>query len=253
MKQLLIIILTLTMISCKNHTRDQALSTAKLKHSIKTDYAENEEHLNSKNKVEIDFAKNKDLLDIILLLPEESFSSWEWKLEERIKWYNEIKTNNFYIDDKPDFFTQKYFEPNKAGFSIVDGFWSINIYKTTENTYIVVTDDISGDGNRLNFYEVKSDKIKKHLNEKLMFSDHKEFLKKKDADENCGKKFEELNVPIFQYNFSNKNKIEIESSWYLTEEKYSNCLIGNAILYNFNPQTKKFEIEKIYWKPKHNN
>ncbi|MES2811247.1 MAG: hypothetical protein V4670_02150 [Bacteroidota bacterium] len=253
MKKLLIIFLTLTIISCKNQTQDKTSTDSELKDTIKTDLVKNEKKLDSKNKVEIDFIKNRDLLDIILLLPDTAFSSWEWKLEDRIKWYNEIKTNSFYIDKNPDFFNQKYFEQTRAGFSIVDGFWSINIYKTTENTYIVITDDIVGEGNELNFYEVKANRIKEYLNEKLIFSDFKELLKMKNADENCNEKFEELSDPIFEYDFSIKNKIEIESSWYLTEENYSNCLTGNALLYNFNPQNKKFEIEKIYWKQKQNN
>jgi hypothetical protein len=250
MKKLLLIFLTLTIISCKNQTQDKISKTSKPNNTIKTKNTENEQKLISKDKVEIDFEKNKDLLDIILLLPDKAFSSWDWKLEERIKWYNEIKANNYYIDDNPDFFTQKYFEPRKAGFSIVDGFWSISIYKTTENSFIVITDDKVGDGNTLNFYEVKANTIKKYLNEQLMFSDFKELLKQKNTAENCVEKFEELNDPIFEFEFSNKNEVEIESSWYLTEKNYSDCLIGNSILYAFNPQTKKFEIEKIYWKSK---
>ena len=39
----------------------------------------------------ITYKENKELLDIILLLPDSTFSSWEWKLKDRIKWYNEIK------------------------------------------------------------------------------------------------------------------------------------------------------------------
>jgi hypothetical protein len=253
MKQLIILFLTLTIVSCKNEVREKTSTVSKSNDTIKTENTENEEHLNSKTKVEIDFAKNKDLLDVILLLPDTAFSSWEWKLDERVKWYNEIKAHNYYIDDNPTFFTQKYFNSTKAGFSIVDGFWSINLYKTAENSYIVITDDIVGDGNALKFYEVKSNTIKEYLNEKLLFSDYKELLKKKDTEGNCDEKFEVLEDPIFEFNFSTDNKIEIESSWSLTEEEYNTCFIGNAILYNFNPQTKKFEIEKIYWKPKQEN
>ncbi len=250
MKQLLIILLTLTIISCKNKTQDTVSTISKPKDAVKVEHLENNPKPSSKNRVEIDFEKDKDLLDIILLLPDSAFSSWKWKLEDRIKWYNEIKNNNYYTDDNPDYFNQKYFEPNKAGFSIVDGFWSINIYKTTQNSSIVIADDIVGDGHSLNFYEVKSNKIKQYLNEKTIFSDFKEQLKKKENTENCEEKFEEMNDPIFEFDFTINNKVEIESSWHLTKENYENCLIGNAILYNFNPKTKKFEVEKIYWKPK---
>jgi hypothetical protein len=248
MKQLIFIILTLILFSCENKTQNEVSTTSKLDDTLKVEKSENIQK--SINIVAIDFKLNKDLLDIILLLPDSVFPSWEWKLSDRTKWYNEIKENNFYLDDNPDYFNQKYFEPNKAGFTIVDGFWSINIYKTAENSYIVITDDIVGDGNSLNFFEVKSNKIKKYLDEKTMFLDYRAQLKKKEKTENCVEIFEELDAPIFEFDFTSKNKVEIESSWYLTKENYENCLIGNAVIYNFNPETKKFEIEKVYWKPK---
>jgi hypothetical protein len=250
MKQLIFMILTLTILSCENKTQNSVSTNSKHEDTLKIEKTENLNKSNSINKVEIHYNKNKDLLDIILLLPDSAFPSWEWTLNDRIKWYNEIKENNFYTDDNPDYFNLKYFEPNKAGFTIVDGFWSINIYKTVENSYIVITDDIVGDGNSLNFYEVKSNKIKKYLDEKTIFSNFTELLKKKDNTENCGEIFEEMSDPIFEFDFRIENIVEIESSWYLTKENYETCLTGNAIIYKFNSETKKFEIEKIYWKPK---
>jgi len=253
MNKFLILFLALTLISCKNETQEKIIATSETTDTIKSDSVSLKEKIDSKNKVVIDFNKNKELLDIILLLPDSTFSSWGWKLNDRIKWYNEIKTNNFYIDNDPQFFNQLYFKPNGARFSIVDGIWSITIYKTTENSHIVITDDIVGDGNTLCIYEVKANKIKKYLNEKLLFSDFEELLKKKNTTEDCNEKFEEIEMPFFNFDFSTTNKIEIESSWYLVEEEYKNCLNGNSIVYLFNPKTKKFEIEKVYWKPKQNN
>lgn len=239
-----IILFYLVLQSCLNKT------TNEIQDSVKNVNTENTRDLNLQSKVEIDFTENKKILDIILLLPDTVFSSWSWKLEDRIKWYNEIKANNYYIDNDPNFFNQKYFEPTKAGFQIVDGFWSINIYKTSDNSYIVISNDIVGDGNDINFFEVKSNKIQKYLNEKVLTSEYKELLKKKNTDENCNEIHEELDGPIFNYNFIDDNKIEIESSWFLIKENYDNCLIGNSIVYNFNAQSKKFEVEKIYWKQK---
>ena len=250
MKRILIILISLTIISCKNKVQDTVSASSKIADTIKIEHSENIKKSNAKNKVAIDFIKNKNLLDIILLLPDNAFPSWEWKSEERIKWYNEIKETNYYTDDNPNYFNQKYFEPDKAGFSIVDGFWSINIYKTFENSYIVITDDIVGDGNSLNFYEVKSNKIKQYLDEKTIFSNFKGQLKKTENTENCEEKFEELKDSIFEFDFISKNKIEIDGSWNISKENYENCLIGNAIIYNFNTKTKRFDIEKIYWKSK---
>ncbi len=239
--------MTLTILSCENKTPNSVPKTSKLEDTLKVE--KTVINSNSNNKIAIDFENNKDLLNIILLLPNEAFQSWEWKIKDRIKWYNEIKKHNFYVDDNPEYLNQSYFEPYKAGFTIVDGFWSINIYKTAENSFIVITNDMVGDRNSLHFYEVKSSTIKKYSDEKTIFSDYTEQLKRKNT-ENCEGNFEELNDPIFIFDFSSKNKVEIESAWYLTKENYENCLIGNAIVYQFDPKTKKFEVEKNYWKTK---
>ncbi|MND95489.1 hypothetical protein D3C80_877450 [compost metagenome] len=133
---------------------------------------------------------------------------------------------------------------------IVDGFWSINLYHAADGSTIVITDDHVGDGHTLNFYEVRSNKLKAYMDGESKLSGFRETLKKTDPVEPCSEKFEALEDPIFEYDFSKNDKIEIESSWYLVQESYGNCLNGNAIQYRFNPQTKKFDIEKIYWKPK---
>ena len=192
-------------------------------------------------------------MDIILLLPDSAFSSWEWKIEERTEWYNQIKSQNFYIDENPDYLNQDYLKPNTAGFSIVDGAWTISIYKTIENSFIVITDDLVADGNTINIYEVKSNKIKEYLNYTELFGDFVEQLKLENSAQSCIDKYEELNDLIINFDFSDTSKAEIESSWYLSKDEYKYCLKGNSILYNFNSKTKKFEIDKIYWKPKNAN
>ncbi|MCO5261086.1 MAG: hypothetical protein M9916_13185 [Crocinitomicaceae bacterium] len=250
MNKFFLIILALIVLSCENKTQNSNSIISIVTDTLKVEESKNLNKIHPINNIPINYIKNKDILDVILLLPDSVFQSWGWKLNDRMKWYNEIKENNFYIDDDPNYFNQIYFEPNKAGFTIIDGFWSINIYKTFENSYIVITDDVVGDGHFLNFYEVKSNKIKKYLDEKTIFSDFIELLKKKGNFESCEDKFKDMTNPIFQFDFSNKNKVEIESSWYLIKDDYKDCLIGNAIIYNFNPKAKKFEIEKIYWKPK---
>lgn len=245
MKHLFIYILTMTILSCKDKHQVTTTKTLEVNDTIKA--------ADSGSKIKLDFEKNKDLLDIILLLPDSAFSSWHWTFEDRTKWYNEIKENNFYTDEEPMYFNQKYFEPYKAGFTIVDGSWSINLYKAEDNSYIVITDDIVGDGHTLNFFEVKVNSIKSNLVEKSAILNFVDLLKKTENIENCQETFVELNGPFFNYDYTNTNQIEIESSWYFIKEEYENCLIGNALRYNFNPKTKHFELEKIYWKPKQNN
>jgi hypothetical protein len=75
MKKLLIILLTLTIISCKNKSQETISESSNQKDTIKTKPLNNTP--NSKPKIKVDFEKNKDLLDIILLLPNSAFESWD--------------------------------------------------------------------------------------------------------------------------------------------------------------------------------
>jgi len=205
------------------------------------------------NKIEVNYVLNKELLDIILLMPDSAFSTWDWKIEDRKKWYNEIKSNNFWIDKDTMFFNQIYFRPNTACFQIVDGSWTISTYKTFDNSFIVITNDIAGDGNTINIFEVKNNKIIESLSFESLFGDYRKQIKLDNLPQECDKKFIDLDDPIFTYDFSDKNIVEIESSWYLTKEEFKDCLKGNSILYKFNSKTRKFEIDRIYWKPKKSN
>lgn len=205
---------------------------------------------NTDIKVKVNFVEHKELLDVILLLPDSAFPGWEWKLEERKVWYNEIKEHDFYTDKNPDFFNQTYLKQNSAKFLIADGSWSVSLYRTSDNSSIVITDGIVGDGNEIYIYEIKSNKILRTADIKAVFGDYVELIKQKDDKKDCGKKYEELNDPIFFFNFSDRIRVEIESSWYLLKDNYSDCLKGNALSYKFNPDTKKFDLTEIYWKPK---
>jgi len=250
MKRITILMLSLLILSCGEQTSDKAQVTTE---TVDPSEAEHTEQQPALQKVTIDFEQHKDILDIILLLPDTSFSTWEWKSHDRISWYNEIKEHGYYTDDDPNYFNQEYFEPTRAGYTIVDGSWSIHIYRTAENSFIVITDDVVGDGNTLNFYEVVSNKIIEHTDSKKLFSGFRELLKHGNTTGNCDETYELLNDPMFEYDFSKENKIDIDGSWYFSEEEHINCLTGNTITYAFNPQEKKFHVERIYWKPKQNN
>lgn len=202
------------------------------------------------SRIEVDFSQNKDLLDAILLLPDSAFASWEWKLKDRKSWYNEIESNNFYIDNDPQYFTQTNFGPNFAKFTIVDGTWSISLYKATDNSFIVISNDVAGDGKDINIYEIKANEIVRTSTVEKMFGDYYELLKQQGGNQECQQKYNEIEHPLFDFNFSDPVMAEIESSWYLLKDEYSDCLQGNALLYKFNTYKKTFDLEKIYWKAK---
>jgi len=207
---------------------------------------------NGDRKIEVNYNSNKELLDIILLLPDFAFATWNWKIEDRKKWYNEIKSNNFWIDKDTMFFNQIYFKPNTAFFQIVDGSWSVSIYETSDKSFIVITNDITMGDFISGTFEVKDNKIRE-LSFQSLFGNYREEIKLDNFAQECEEKFIDFEDPIFTFDLSDKNIVEIASSWYLTKEEFVDCLKGNAILYKFDPNTKKFEIDRIYWKPKRTN
>ena len=87
--------LALLLLACDNNTASSKLGT--LENVVNTP---NTIH---NTKIAIDFQQNKVLLDILLLLPDSAFDSWEWELSDRQRWYNEIKENNAYTDENPEF------------------------------------------------------------------------------------------------------------------------------------------------------
>jgi len=255
MKKIVIILSVLAFVasSCRQTTKKQTGTANEIIANQNNKRVENTIEENNDRKIEVNYNSNKELLDIILLLPDSAFSTWEWKIEKRKEWYNEIKSNNFWIDKDTMFFKQIYFKPNTACFQIGDGAWTISLYKASDNSSIVITDDIEGDGNTINIFEVKDNKIIKNMNFESLFGDYREQIKLNNFSQDCNEKSIEFEDAIFSFDFSGENTAEIESSWYLTKEEYKNCLKGNAILYKFNSKTKKFEIDKIYWKSKQEN
>jgi len=204
-------------------------------------------------KIEVNYAQNKELLNIIFLLPDSAFTYWDWKIEDRKELYNEIKLNDFWITKNTSIFNQCYFRPNTACFQIIDGSWTISIYKTFDNSFIVITNDIVGDGNYVNIFEVKNNEIINSLSFESLFGYYIEQIKHSNLPQECNKKLIDVWFEhyfwLFRFDFSDENIVEIDCSWLITKDEFEDCLKGNSILYKFNPKTKKFEIDEIYWKP----
>jgi len=204
----------------------------------------------NQRKIDIDYASNKDLLNIVLLLPD-SVSPIGWKFEDRKEWYNEVKLNNFWITSDIDHINQWCLKPNRICFVIMEGDWNISLYKTSDNSFIVISHEQIASSNLINIFEVKNNEIIEKLSFECLFGDYIEQLNINPSQE-CNEKFEKIEDSFifewFTFDFSDENIVEVSCSWPITKEKFENCLIGNSILYKFNPETKKFDIEKIYWK-----
>jgi len=96
---------------------------------------------------------------------------------------------------------------------------------------------------------VRNNKIVENFSFECLFGDFMGQLNINPSQE-CNENFKNIEDVFlfdwFRFDFSDENIVEIHS-WATTKEKFEDCLKGNTILYRFNPETRKFEIYKIYW------
>jgi|GEM_PF-2345892 len=204
-------------------------------------------------KFEVDYASNKDLLNAVLLF-DFIFPHGDWRIEHTKEWYSEIKSNNFWIVEQPtlSWFRQSYFKTNSTVcFMIIDGSWCISLYKTSDNSFIAVSHEMIGDGNIVNIFEMKENQIVENLSFESLFGNFDEQIKLTDSSQECVQKLIDIEFEhyfwVSDFNFSDGKTARISSAWLIEKDEFEDCLKGNSILYKFNPATKKFEIEKIYW------
>ncbi|MET4083294.1 hypothetical protein ABIB40_003263 [Pedobacter sp. UYP30] len=202
-----------------------------------------------KDTVYVNYGDNKVILDLLPLLPDAAFRDFKWTKNERQQLVEDVKKNGYYIDRDSFHLNLIYAQPNTIGYSVIDGFWEMTIYKCADNSYLVIANTITGDDNSLNVFNYRNGVLKSAENQTAIFGDFRKELMIPGAKD-CAARLKELRGPIFDYNFRNLNQVEIESALYLTKEKYQNCLKGNTLVYQFIPTEKKFKLKKVYWKEK---
>lgn len=198
--------------------------------------------------IPINYKNHKTLLNILKIVPNEAMRSWGWSKKDRIKTVDFIERNNYLIDSTEIFNTIKYIKPNTIGIQVVDGFWTMSIYKYTDNHYFIVTNDIVGDANDIQTYVYFYNKL---IPTKMVnwFSDF-DYKLLLDRTTNCIEALED-NKLGYSYDFKDKNKITI-SSWSLNKDEFKNCFKGNTITYKLNTETKTFDVVNVYWKSDEN-
>ncbi len=202
-----------------------------------------------RDTININYIENKTLLNILKILPETTMRSWGWSKKDREKTVEFIEDNNFIIDTTEMYNNIKYIKPNTIGIQVVDGSWTLSIYEFGENDFLIITNDIVGDGNDIQTFSYYNNKIKpfKMVNG---FSEFEYDLLLNNASIKCVEMLKE-NENTYDYDFSDKNFVSI-SSWLINKEESGNCLKGNSIRYRLNKEKKIFELIDVYWKNKEN-
>lgn len=246
MKCSYILLLTFLFLSCKEQTKLKDEKVIVKENSLFNGFSEP-----NSDTVFIDYFTNKKKLEILTYLPDTCFTSWGWDKKERIELYESIKTKGYYLDTTPDFLNINSVRNNHFGCQVVDGYWEFALYRIKENNYIVVTNDVVGDGNSINIYEFKDNNLTAIQNRDGFFAKPLNELKLLSTDKNCVLKVEEENEEsLFRYNFENINEVEINNAWGFTKNEYSNCLKGNTLKYKFDPNKRAFVLYEIKWNKK---
>lgn len=200
--------------------------------------------------IKIDYQKNKEILDILPLLPDSAMRTWHWSKEEREGMVRSLAASNQFTDTTKDYNTILKLTPNYFHTGVVDGSWTACLYKVSENHYIVVTDDITGDWNEINAYEVRGQQITAISWDQMIGKKPGDFLLKnhskpcKDVlyeDEEGGQE-----IGMFDYDFSDPSLLSV--SCYYVKKANSDCFYGNEVILKFNKDSKRFDFIKTNWK-----
>lgn len=239
MKQIILVLLLFTIISCKKENQNQRSKELNTEIQSKTE-SSIEQDPRKLDTLKITYHDHKNLFDILTILPDSTMASWGWPKSDRIEWVKNIQKNNYAVNS-PDYFSNiSLIAPNTIRIGVVDGSWILSIYKKGPNNYIVITDDIVGDGNDFHAFEYVDRKLVSLTMEKLFNG----FLKNILADgnnKNCLEFFEDNKIG-FEYSFIETKKIKISNS---SLEDHEGCFKGNTLNYEFNPETGMFNLISI--------
>ena len=188
--------------------------------------------------IKINYQQNKDLLEILKIIPDKSMESWEWDKADRTNMVEDVKSYNYFIDTDKSYNNIVTIKPHFIKIQVVDGTWIMAIYPIGIEHFMVVTDDMVGGGNDLSFYEFKRGKLTEIEKTPFETSLINDFLGDKDNKE-CVRLLED-NLLFFKYDFEHKDRITIKS--FLEEDTH--CLKWKTLIYRFNPEKKIFELDK---------
>ena len=183
------------------------------------------------------------LLEVLALLPGKSRGSWDWSQEDRVSFVNKSLEDGYFINYI--FGIQKQFISDSYFFvGVVDGSWSLKIFKANDDSYLVLAVDHVGDGNSFSTYTYKNGNLtknKKEFYDLLPKGIFNSFYTNKD---NCRKHYQDNYNALLDYTF-NENTIELYD-YYAKNNK--ECFNYDTAILEFNKDLKTFELKETYWK-----
>lgn len=190
------------------------------------------------------YRNQKDLLEILAVLPDSVFTSWEWKQESRKQMVDFMRTYDDIGDTQSlPFSNINSVTPALLNIQVVDGIWKLALYKAADGSYIVITDDIAGDGNDMKVFEYKDGALI-HKPLTAVFGDYLAELLTDKNSKACQEYITDHEL-VFTWNFR-KNDIVISAAS-LTDEDAKHCLKGNRMQLLFDREKKRFSLAELTW------
>lgn len=236
MKSYIAIALVLLLFSCSQKENSaQKISSDTI---VKADKTGNPKE--NHKKIVVDFDENKLILEILAKLPDSVFSSWEWTKKDRGDMVQSIRKKGFYID-KDNFYNNiQTLNPHYLLTQVVDGSWNLWLSKISDNSYLVITDDVVNDGDEIYFFEYKNKELNA-LERQLYFNEFIDAIKSQSKNNECQNLVAE-NLQLLDFDFSKENIITINVD-FLTDEKDKKCFNKTNFAFGFNSKTKSFTLE----------
>ena len=246
MKKITLTFLIIFLVSCNKKKIENKMVIKIADDSLKkTENIIKSDNYKKKDTLKIIYSEHKNLLNILTILPDSTMRSWGWKKSERKQFIDDIKINECTTSSAENFSKFELIQPNTIRIQVVDGCWILSIYKVKTNNFIVITNDIVGDGNDVQTYEYINNELN-YIEPKNLFGEYFNELRNGKNNLSCKELMEDFKIGL-TYNFETKTKIQISNMSYSENSENNKCLKGNTLNYEFNPRMKKFEIVKINW------
>jgi hypothetical protein len=227
---------------CSCHQKDHKVeshsafdsTTSKIDPAVKPAYSDT---------VRINYAQNRVILDVLPLIPDSVFKTWEWSKTERQGMLDMLQSKNYFIDTTKNYNTIQKITPDFFETVVVDGNFSMATYRVSNNDYIFFAKNQVGDGSNLAAYEYADGRLSELNLDYLLGVYFDYFLINRD-DQTCRQQLEEV-WPYLDYDLSTKNELTVTAA--LDKKKGGTCFSGNVLRLKFNPAYRRFDLESVAW------
>ena len=241
-QQLLLLTVMLLTGACNNKKSTENSTTIKVDTQVFVNPKE-ESKVGYADTVKVNYQDNKEILDIIPLIPDSAMQSWKWSKAERDGFLSSIKASGYFIDTTKNYNTLLKVTPHYFETQVVDGVFTVSSYKVNDGSQLIITCDVVGDGKKLCAYRIKQNEISQ-VSLTDLYDTFENYTLQNPADTKCAEKVEET-MPFSDYDFTGLNTLKIALP--ITKAQANKCLKGNALTLIFNPSTARFDLQNISW------